>query len=114
MVKIITAGMLREKRACAAQLRVFEQHFPNGAEVSEALARQLHDVFVWGWAAKHLLTPSAETAYNEATASAWEAFNKAMATAETAYSKAMASARKARDEAKAQAFARAYLADDQT
>ena len=102
MVKIITADMLRKKRACASQLRVFKTRFPNGVEVSEALARELASVFDWGWAAEQLLTSSA-----------WEAYDEATAPARKAYDEATASARKAYNEAMAQAFARAYLADDQ-
>jgi hypothetical protein len=103
MVRIITADMLREKQACADQLRVFEERFPNGAEVSEALARELALVFDWEWAAKALLSPSASKAYNEATALAWEAYNEATAPASKAYNEATALAWEAYNEAKATA-----------
>ena len=101
MVRIITADMLREKRACANQLMVFKKRFPNGAEVSEALARELAPVFDWEWAAEALLSPSALKAYNEATAPARKAYDEATALALKAYDEVMAPASKAYNEAEA-------------
>lgn len=127
-MRIITADMLRELKACAEGIREFEEHFPNGVtfrDKTDAIRRcvAVADVFDWGWAAENLLSRPARAAYNEATAPARAAYIEVEAPAHAAYIEveapalaayyeAIAPAQAAYIEARATAFAVAFIEDD--
>lgn len=67
----ITAELLRQKNACTDQGELFERHFPNGVEVSEALCLKHYQDFDWDWAADNLLSDAAQEEYNKARAVAF-------------------------------------------
>lgn len=125
MSRIITAELLYRKDACADQVALFEQLFPDGVEPTLELCLEYALVFDWNWAATHLLSSTARKtrdeaeasaleaydeavtsaleAYHKAEASAWQAYHKAEAPASKAYDEAVASAQEAYDEAVASA-----------
>jgi len=70
---------LIEAKACAAQVRLFKDLFPDGAEVSEETAISVASQFDWNWAARNLISASGGEAYEEATAPLWKAYREAVA-----------------------------------
>ena len=104
----ITTQMLTKRKACAAQVALFEKLFGAEAEVTpanclKAVAARLNI----DWAAENLLSPERLQAYDAAMAVPRQAYWAAKADAEQAYWAATAEARQAYDAAKADA-ARAY------
>jgi hypothetical protein len=91
----ITHDLLEEKRACAVQLEMFDELFPDGAEPSEELCLEHAAAFDWDWAAGNLLDPDARAAYVRATADARAAragHERAAAPEQARYARALADA----------------------
>jgi hypothetical protein len=85
----ITAEMLREKGARCDQVGIFEEEWPDGAEVTlEHCLRAAELSLDFGWAARQLLPPSARAEYEKASAPAWDECRKASASAWEVYRKA--------------------------
>ena len=91
MSKKITLAMLRKAGACKQQLDAFKQLFPRGVEVTVALCLKHAAAFEWRWAARNLLSPSAQAACDEVITTAWVAYIKAEATASATHDKAIGS-----------------------
>ncbi len=119
---LLTYEMLRAKKACPEQANEFRDLFPAGVVLTEALCLAHASDFNFCWAARHLLSASAQEAcekacvpaweaYCKARASAWEAYDKSGAAPLEAYAKARASAWEAYDKACAAAFFAGWQAD---
>jgi hypothetical protein len=132
----ITAAQLEAAGACAHQFDKFLRLFPDGrAEVTVKRAVQLAGEFNWYWAACNLLKAGPLAAFNAAMAGPRAAYNAAMAGPRSAYdaarveaeaaynaaragpraayAAAMAGPRAAYNAAMAEAFARAYIKQEQ-
>ena len=107
-MKTLTLAQLRAATTCAPQLALFEKLFGAEVEVTEALCLAHASEFSWDLAAYHLLSASAQKAYDEATAPARKDYDEARASAWKAYVEATAPAWKAFNEACAIAFSRVY------
>ena len=60
----ITRALLKRKRACASQVALFAELFPDGAVVTETACVAVADKFDWDWAALHLLPPLIRAEYD--------------------------------------------------
>ena len=120
--RVLTLAALRKAGACQSQLDLFRTAFGTRVVVTPARAVEHAQTFDWDWAARHLLSPTARTAYNAAVAparaaydaavaQAWAAYRAAVAPAHAAYRAADAQASAAYRAAVAQAWAEAYIAD---
>ena len=99
MPKIITSEFLKTHGACADQIALFADLYPDGTElVPGSLLRAAEQGLNVDWLAK-FLSELAECAYNEATAPAKRAYREVTASAQCAYDEARASARRVCDEA---------------
>jgi len=97
--------MLEARGACADQVEMFRQHWPNGAKPTiPALRKAARLELDLDWFASRFLGVPARAAYEEATAQAWTAYEEATAPAWAAYEEATAQARAAYEEATAQAW----------
>ena len=88
----ITSDLLRSKKACEDQVKLFESLFPGGTEITEDLCVKHASQFDWKWASRNLLNKKQREAYLIAITPAMEAYHLAIAPAEAAYHLAMASA----------------------
>jgi hypothetical protein len=109
---MITIATLRAHRACAEQVQLFAERFPDGAPMTVEAAVSVAADFDWDWAAQHLLTPANQRTYDEAHAPIWRAYEEARAPIRRAYDEAHAPIRRAYDEARAALFARLYIAQE--
>ena len=64
-----TVDILESKKACLDQIKLFKEHFPDGAPMTVEAAIKVASVFDWGWAANHLLSSEGRKAYEEGEAS---------------------------------------------
>jgi len=64
----ITLAQLNKAGACEAQTALFQKLFGKSVALTEALAVKHAQDFAFGWAARHLLSPSARAAYDAAVA----------------------------------------------
>ena len=87
----ITVDMLRGVAACASQIQLFEQLFPEGVTPTVALCVEHASKFDWDFAGKFLLAP-ALAQYEAATAPAWAQYEAAKAQAWAQYKAAKAPA----------------------
>ena len=102
--RLITARLLRARGACAEQVQVFREMFPQGTPVTLADCRKAVKAGLdFNWAANYLLTSDAWKVYQEAAAAANKVYNEAVATAYHVYNEAVAAACKVCDEAVAPA-----------
>jgi hypothetical protein len=62
---------LIEHRACPDQVELFRTTFGQSVNVSVGLCRKHASLFDWGWAARNLLSPPAQAAYDAAVAPAF-------------------------------------------
>jgi hypothetical protein len=81
---------LIEAKACAPQVKLFKELFPDGAEVSEETAISVANKFDWDWAASNLLSASGREVYEEAEAPILKAYEEAEAPLLKAYKEAIA------------------------
>ena len=89
----ITAAMLREKNACADQVKIFESEWPNGANVTLKNCRRAFELGLsLDWAAENLLSAPARATYQSARATAEATYQSAIAPAEATYQSAIATA----------------------
>ncbi len=102
MTRLVTTELLVSKAACIAQVELFASLCPHGIVPTVDWCKQHANKFDWNWAARHLLSPAAQKAYEEAKATALKAYVEATATAWKAY-----------EEATATAFARGWAADSE-
>ena len=87
----ITLALLKEKGACADQVRLFRKHFGDGpAPLNKKTALAMASVFDFHWAANNLLAAPAGKAYNEASATAGKVYIEACAPAWDVYAEACA------------------------
>ena len=86
----ITIDHLRKAGACVQQRGLFQEKFPDGAEVSEEVAASVAGLFDWDWASKNILHGDYLAAYEEAKAPLWTAYEEATAPLWTAYEEATA------------------------
>ena len=101
----VTVEQLRAKRACTDQVKVFEQEWPDGVEITlEVLQRAVELELDLDWFACRFLPAPALEAYHKATAPAWKAFQEARAPAWKAYHKAIAPTWEAYNKAMASAL----------
>ena len=81
----ITLATLRKAGACADQVRLFAETFPDGtpADYEAALATALAhaSAFDWDWAAEHLLSAPAQAEYERVTAGALAEYERVTAGA---------------------------------
>ena len=80
-MKKITARKLESLGACPEQVAIFRRHFGAGVVPTLELVMRYAQVFDWDWAAKNLLSATADKAYQEATAPAYKAYRAARAQA---------------------------------
>ena len=109
----------RLEGACDDQRVMFQELFPNGFEATSeaecvAAARKHALAFDWWRASEILLTDPAGEAYEAAERSAWEAYKSVKRPAWKAYEAAKRPAMKAYEAACADAFARAFWAQEST
>jgi len=98
--------MLEARGACADQVEVFRQHWPNGAKPTIPTLRKAARLGLdLDWFASRFLGVPARAAYEEADAQALAAYREARAQARAAYREAKAPAWTAYEEATAQALA---------
>ena len=77
----ITVAFLRKHGACADQVALFAETFPDGAEATaESLLLAARAGLAIDWLARFVPAP-ARRAYDEARATAWRAYDEARATA---------------------------------
>jgi hypothetical protein len=79
MPMFITAERLRRAGACQDQRETFEEIFPSGVEVTEALCIEHADKFDWEWAAGALLSPEALHIYMAAARPARDTYQAIVA-----------------------------------
>jgi hypothetical protein len=77
----LTAKMLRDKKACAGELRLFHRITGGEVDITVEWCCENAPKFDWDWAAANLLTAPARAAYVQAKAAAMEAFGQAKAAA---------------------------------
>jgi len=81
--------MLEARGACADQVEVFRQHWPNGAKPTIPTLRKAARLGLGlDWFASRFLGVPAWAAYREAEAPAWAAYREAEAPARAAYEEA--------------------------
>ena len=79
---VVTAEMLRQRGACAAQVAVFRAAWPRGICPSLAACEKAARLGLnLDWFADHCLPAPARQAYEAAMATAWQAYEAAKATA---------------------------------
>ena len=89
----ITAAMLREKNACAEQVKIFESEWPNGANVTLKNCRRAFELGLsLDWAVENLLSATAWATYQSAIAPARATYEAAIAPARATYQAARATA----------------------
>ena len=89
----LTAEMLRARNACAGQVATFEDEWPDGVEVTEAVVRRAVELGLdIDWFAQNFLTAPARAEYNKMVAAAWAEYNKMVAPAWAEYEKVVAPA----------------------
>lgn len=88
----ITTSLLRQHDACANQVKLFNTYWPDGCIITSELCVAHALEFDWDWAARHLLSASANAKYDRATASAQAEYDRATAPAWAEYNCATASA----------------------
>jgi len=82
----ITLSLLKSKRACDDQVRLFRIHFGEGpAPLDDDTALRMASVFDFDWAAQKLLSPEGLKAYVEDTALLWKTYDDANAPLWKAY-----------------------------
>ena len=122
--RTLTLQTLIDKDACQSQVDLFRQHFGPSVEVTEALCVKHARAFDWPWAARNLLSVSAEADYERVRAAAWADYRRANAPAWAEYARAIAPAWADYERAtapavaeykrvRAAAWARAYINDTQ-
>ena len=60
---LTAAILIQSKRACAKQLALFVETFPDGVEVTPEACAAVADKFDWDWAAQNLLPRSLRAEY---------------------------------------------------
>ena len=89
----IIKEMLQQANACKEQVAIFNNEWPEGAEITEVnLNRALALKLDLSWIVNNLLSPSQRTTYDQAIAPALATYNKAIAPAGATYKQATASA----------------------
>ena len=88
----ITTRMLKSKSACASQVALFEDLFPDGGEVTEAACVAVFDKFNWDWAARNLLSAPAYAEYERVTAPAYAEYQRVRASTYAEYERVRAPA----------------------
>ena len=88
----ITLAMLKAKRACSGQVKLFEETFGEGAIVTVARAKKFADKFAWVWAAEAFLTAAARAEYDRVTAPASAEYDRVTAPARAEYERITAAA----------------------
>ena len=63
----LTLLQLREAKACADQIALFQSLFGESVAVSESACLEYADKFDWDFAARAFLTPEARAEYNRVT-----------------------------------------------
>ena len=110
---IITKELLISKKACAGQVRLFEEVFLNGTPNTRdemiALARKYYDKFEFNWAVENLLDEAHAKAYIEGIAPHLKAYDEAIASHKKAYNEAIAPHWEAYKEAIAIAFVNCWF-----
>lgn len=85
MSRVITLATLKQAGACATQRELFNELFPNGSPSTKraalAAARRYADQFDWDWAARTLLSTSAQQTYESAHTPARQAYESARTSA---------------------------------
>ena len=98
---MFTVDMLVEKKACASQVQLFRDTFPNGAPLTVETAISVSHLFDWEFAAQHFLSKEGYKAYlgakephlkdyEDATVPYWKAYQYAEASRLKAYRDARA------------------------
>ena len=89
----ITKQWLITAHACHSQVKIFDEEWPDGAEITlENYLRAAELNLDLGWFAKNIFSAPAQKAYDEAMAIAQKAYDIAMAQAQKVYDIAMAQA----------------------
>ena len=89
----LTAEMLRARNACAGQVATFEDEWPDGVEVTEAVVRRAVELGLdIDWFAQNFLTAAAWAEYYKVTALALAEYDKVRAPARAEYDKVRAPA----------------------
>ena len=101
----ITAEMLRDKKACALQVKIFKREWPDGAVINlKNIMRAQELELDIDYAAQFLFPPAAWTKYQTAMAAEWAKFQTATVAAWKKYQTATAVAWKEFETAWAAAF----------
>jgi len=102
-IMIITLKQLKEHGACPDQIALFKKLFGERVSVTKTVCLKYGARFNLNWAARELLSPTANKAYKEVMAPANKAYKEVMAPANKAYNEVMVPANKAYNEAMAPA-----------
>ena len=89
----ITLELLKTKGACAEQIDLFAQLFPEGVEPTEALAIKHSSAFDWRWASTKLLSVAAKAGYHKVRTAAYAECDKVRTAATAGYDKVITDAR---------------------
>ena len=117
---MFTVDMLIEKKACASQVQLFRDTFPNGAPLTVETAISVSHLFDWEFAARRFLSKEGYKSYQDATvpllkayqgarAPLWKVYQDATASHLKVYQDAKAPHLKVYQGAKAQVFAELYI-----
>jgi hypothetical protein len=90
MARTITLAEVVAKGVCPEAVALFQQHFGESVEATEANALAVASVFNWDTAARALLSPQAREAFNTVTAEPRKAHDAAMADARKTLNAAIA------------------------
>ena len=105
----ITKQWLITAHACHSQVKIFDEEWPDGAEITlENYLRAAELNLDLGWFAKNIFSAPAQKAYDEAMAIAQKAYDIAIAPPLEVYDIAMAQAQKVYDIATGTAFVAIY------
>lgn len=106
----ITSSMLRAKNACKEETAIFESEWPDGLEVTEAVADRVIELGLSvGWVVENFLTASAWAEYNRVMASACAEYERVTAPALAEYERVTAPALAVYNRVKVRTAIRLYI-----
>ena len=106
---MFTVDMLIEKKACASQVRLSRDTFPDGAPLTIETAISVSHLFDWEFAAQHFLSKESYKSYEAAEAPHLKVYEDAKASHLKVYQDARASHLKVYQDAKTLLFAKLYI-----
>jgi hypothetical protein len=101
----ITRKLLVRHKACEAQLTLFDQHFPDGIDVTEAGCLAAAQLFQWTWIARRVLQAQAYAEYTRVLAQVGDDYKRATDQACAGYERVRGQAYAEYERATDQAYA---------